>query len=157
MEQIHLLPATKFNNNNKYKKFVEQINYFRLANYLINCGYAPQWLNYDSDGADLIALSYDQKTIFKIQLKSRVSLDAKYVGRGIYVAFPKDSTKPLNDWVIVEHDKMYKNWEKPRNWTNKHHTTWSHPRVTKEEWNDCLKWSIITPVTFPLFNGQLMQ
>lgn len=174
MEKITPLPSTEFNTNKKYKKLIEQINYSRLSNYLINCGYLPQWLNFDSEGADFVIFSYDQTKIYKIQLKSRVTLDREYYGKGLYIAFPQDETKPLSNWVIVDHDQMYDHWEKPKKYIEniinknqqideynqqlpqdgkkKHHQKpyWSTKKTTKEQWQDCVDWSIIPPDKFSI-------
>ena len=63
------------NLNNKQK---ENYNFHRLASLLASFGFNCIWLNDDVHGADLLALS-TKGDVFKIQLKSRLTFDKKYM------------------------------------------------------------------------------
>jgi len=55
-------------------------------------------LNNDWQGADFIAVKGDE--MLKIQLKGRFTLDKKYIGKDIFIAFIENDTIKL-----YEHDK----------------------------------------------------
>lgn len=68
-----------------------------LADYGFNCiKLADDWL-----GADFLAYHSDGTTTLKVQLKSRLTIDKKYIGKDIWIAFPyKDH------WYLVKHDRL---------------------------------------------------
>lgn len=52
-------------------------------------------------GIDFILYHEEHNTLFRVQLKSRWTIDAKYTGRDIWIAFP------MNDaWYLMDHDRM---------------------------------------------------
>src|ERR1039458_3467775 len=53
-------------------------------------------------GVDFILYRERDGEIRKVQLKSRWTIDRKYIGRDIWVAFPIDA-----DWYLMPHDKMF--------------------------------------------------
>lgn len=55
----------------------------RLADYGFNC----LRLSDDWQGADFIACHIDGEMFLKVQLKSRLAFDKKYIGKDIYIAF----------------------------------------------------------------------
>ena len=87
------------NLNNKQK---ENYNFHRLASLLASFGFNCIWLNDDVHGADLLALS-TKGDVFKIQLKSRLTFDKKYMDKDLYIAFPSD-----NGFYIYLHDEALK-------------------------------------------------
>lgn len=67
----------------------ENFNYHKVASALADYGYDSMRLNNDWQGADFIAVKGDE--MIKVQLKSRFTLDAKYEGKDIYIAFVEDA------------------------------------------------------------------
>ncbi len=59
------------------------------------------WLNDDWQGADFIACHIDGKKFIKVQLKGRLTIDKKYSGKDIYIAFNK-----TGKWYIYPHDVL---------------------------------------------------
>ena len=79
----------------------ENFNYHKVAAALADYGYDSMRLNNDWQGADFIAVKNDE--MLKVQLKGRFTVDKKYIGKDIYVAFIE------NDIIkIYEHDKVVK-------------------------------------------------
>ena len=52
-------------------------------------------------GVDFILYREGDGELRKVQLKSRWTIDRKYVGRDIWIAFPIDT-----DWYLMRHDEM---------------------------------------------------
>ncbi|MEL7346701.1 MAG: hypothetical protein AAFN17_03005 [Pseudomonadota bacterium] len=71
-----------------------------LTNRLLPLGYNVFLPVFDL-GIDLIAHRESDGTLFLVQLKSRWSIDRKYLGRNIHVAFPDGDT-----WYLAPHDEM---------------------------------------------------
>jgi len=82
--------------NNKQK---ENYNFHKLASLLSTYGFNCIWLNDDVHGADLLALS-TEGDVYKIQLKSRLTFEKKYMNKNIYMAYPSD-----NGFYIYNHDQ----------------------------------------------------
>ena len=80
-----------------------------LADYGFNCMKLPD----DWQGADFIAYRKDGNETLKIQLKARVGIDKKYLGKGLHVAFPLNGC-----WYMVLHDGLFKFIEENTNWLN---------------------------------------
>ena len=88
----------KINYNDLNSKQKENYNYHKVAAALAEYGYDSMRLNNDWQGADFIAVKDDE--MLKVQLKGRFTIDKKYVGKDIHIAF-------IEDDVI----KMYKHDE----------------------------------------------
>ena len=54
-------------------------------------------------GVDFILYRESDRELRKVQLKSRWTIDRKYMNREIWVAFPI-----ADDWYLMPHDEMYK-------------------------------------------------
>ena len=54
-------------------------------------------------GVDFILYRESDSVLRKVQLKSRWTIDQKYMNREIWVAFPI-----AGDWYLMPHDEMYK-------------------------------------------------
>jgi hypothetical protein len=87
-----------------------------LADYGFNCiKLADDWL-----GADFLAYHKDGLETLKVQLKGRLTIDQKYVGKRLHVAFP-----PGREWCVVGHDELVSivrqvtNWLSTPSWTSK--------------------------------------
>ncbi|WP_192358013.1 hypothetical protein [Mesorhizobium mediterraneum] len=65
----------------------ENYNFQKVAARLADYGYNCLRLNDDWHGADFLAVHVDGTAVLRIQLKGRFSLDVKYRGRGLYIAF----------------------------------------------------------------------
>ncbi|MBY4892778.1 hypothetical protein KUL25_08380 [Rhodobacteraceae bacterium N5(2021)] len=65
----------------------ENYNFHKLAARLAEYGYNCLRLTDDWQGADLIACHIDGSAFLRVQLKGRLVVDKKYVGKEIYVAF----------------------------------------------------------------------
>ncbi len=65
----------------------ENYNFQKVAGRLADYGFNCLRLTDDWQGADFIACHIDGETFLKIQLKGRLTIDKKYVGKDIYIAF----------------------------------------------------------------------
>ncbi|MDE0330699.1 MAG: hypothetical protein OXL41_02435 [Nitrospinae bacterium] len=65
----------------------ENYNFQKVAGRLADYGYNCLRLSDDWQGADFIACHIDGETFLKVQLKGRLTIDKKYIGKGIYIAF----------------------------------------------------------------------
>lgn len=81
----------------------ENFNFHKVSAELADYGYNCMWLNDDWQGADFIACHIDGNKFIKVQLKGRLTLDKKYNGKNIYIAFNQDSK-----WFIYPHDELQK-------------------------------------------------
>ncbi len=93
------LEHVSYRNLNARQK--ENYNYQKVSAILADYGFVTTRLSDDWRGADFIALHIDGETILKVQLKGRLCLDKKYLGKMIYVCFPyKDN------WFLYPHDEV---------------------------------------------------
>lgn len=65
----------------------ETYNFHRVAGRLAEYGYNSILLSDDWLGADFIAYHNDGERFYRVQLKGRMTIDNKYVGKGLYIAF----------------------------------------------------------------------
>jgi len=91
----------------------EIYNFQKLASVLADYGFNCMKLPDDWQGADFIAYHKDGNETLKIQLKSRLSIDKKYLGKGLHVAFPLKGC-----WYMVEHDRLVELAGEKTNWLN---------------------------------------
>ena len=63
----------------------ENYNYHKVASALADYGFNSMRLNDDWQGADFISVNGDE--MIKFQLKGRFTIDKKYIGKDIYIAF----------------------------------------------------------------------
>ena len=84
-----------------------------LADYGFNCiKLTDDWL-----GADFLAYRFDRKTTLRVQLKSRVTIDQKYMGQDLWMNFQAGGT-----WYLIPHDILVEivggttNWLNTRSW-----------------------------------------
>tara|TARA_B100001057_G_scaffold210871_1_gene211368 strand:+ start:87 stop:473 length:387 start_codon:yes stop_codon:yes gene_type:complete len=76
----------------------ENYNFHKVASKLADYGFNSMRLNDDWEGADFIAIN--DKEMIKVQLKGRFSIDKKYIGKNLFIAFiEQDKVK------IYLHDK----------------------------------------------------
>ena len=79
----------------------ERYNFHKIAALLADYGFSSIKLDDDWHGADFIAIHINGSTFVKVQLKSRLTFDKKYIGKDIYIAFPDG-----NDWYFFNHDDL---------------------------------------------------
>lgn len=79
----------------------EIYNFQKLAARLADYGFNCLWLNDDWQGADFLACHLDGQTVLRVQLKGRLNLDRKYIGKGIHIAFRLGS-----DFFVYPHDDL---------------------------------------------------
>ena len=87
---------TKLNSKQK-----ETYNFQKVSAVLADYGFATIKLNDDWQGADFIAQHVDGETYLKVQLKSRLTFDKKYIGKNLFICFPYK-----NHWFLYDHDKL---------------------------------------------------
>ncbi len=90
----------------------ENFNHHKLAALLANYGFNCMRLSNDWHGADFIAVHRDGVTL-RVQQKSRLGIDKKYIGKGLHIAFPVGKT-----WCVVEHDELVRMVGETTNWLN---------------------------------------
>ncbi|WP_228565125.1 hypothetical protein [Myxococcus sp. AB036A] len=78
----------------------ENYNYQKLAGVLAEYGFVTTRLSDDWNGADFLALHVGGDTL-KIQLKARFTLDKKYEGKELWLAFPVDG-----NWYVCPYDEL---------------------------------------------------
>ena len=79
----------------------ENYNFQKVAAHLADYGYNCLRLSDDWQGADFIACHIDGNRFLKVQLKGRLTIEKKYIGKDIYVAFCHKDT-----WYAYPHDEM---------------------------------------------------
>jgi hypothetical protein len=86
---------------NRYRSQVrEVVNRNTVVSLALGQGFNAFLPAYDG-GVDFILYRESDSELRKVQLKSRWTIDRKYVGRDIWVAFPI-----AGDWYLMPHDKM---------------------------------------------------
>jgi hypothetical protein len=83
----------------------ENFNAAKLAALMADYGYNLLPLKDDYLGADLIGLREGEPPLM-IQLKSRVTVDKKYLGKNLYMAFPNDGL-----FYVIAHDTLVEIFE----------------------------------------------
>lgn len=79
----------------------ETYNFHKVAALLADFGFNCMWLNDDWRGADFIASHIDGNTFLKVQLKTRLTLDRKYNGKDVYIAYQEGGY-----WYVYPHDEV---------------------------------------------------
>lgn len=127
-------------------RFKEHRNFLKLASVLVDYGYMCSWLPVDDKGADFIAVHCKTNDVLKIQLKGRISVNKKYFGKALYMAFPLDSHRPLENWVIVSHDTIIPLFISEKSWANNQGRV--SPKVPLKIQQEIRNLSIVKPITF---------
>jgi hypothetical protein len=81
-------------------QIAEVINRNKFTNLALEQGYNVYLPVYDR-GVDFIVYHEKNEILIKVQLKSRWTIDRKYLEKGISIAFPIG-----NDWYLMPHDRM---------------------------------------------------
>lgn len=113
----------------------ENYNFQKIAATLAEYGYSCMWLNDDWQGADFIANHIDGIEFLKVQLKGRLTISKKYIGKDIYIAF-----RYLDSTYLYPHDvlmnfifKELPNTEKRDSWITDGGFSWPNPMPKKLE------------------------
>ncbi|HUK99882.1 MAG TPA: hypothetical protein VLX29_03410 [Nitrospirota bacterium] len=118
----------KINYDDLNPKAQEMFNFQKVSAKLADYGFITMWFNNDWQGADFIAVHVDGSTYLKVQLKGRLSVSRKYVGKDIYICFISDG-----DTYLYPHDLILNEIESrisDKTWLEK--GTWSTPKITQE-------------------------
>ena len=92
----------------------EVFNFHKIAAMLADYGFNCLKLTDDWQGADFLAYQMlGNKETLKIQLKSRVTIDKKYLGKNIWLPFPV-----AGSWYLIEHDALVEKVGATTNWLN---------------------------------------
>ena len=83
----------KIDYNKLNSKQKENYNFHKVASALADYGYNSLRLNDDWQGADFIAINGED--MIKVQLKGRFTIDKKYIGKEIYIAFIENNVIKL--------------------------------------------------------------
>lgn len=79
----------------------ENFNFQKLSAVLADFGFVTMRLTDDWGGADFIAQHIDGETFLHVQLKGRLTFDAKYQNKGLFIAFPY-----ADAWYLFPHDEL---------------------------------------------------
>ena len=103
-------------------------NFQKVAARMADYGFYCLRLTDDWQGADFIACHIDGETFLKVQLKGRMSIDRKYLGKAIHVAFLLGE-----DCYVYDHDALVRHVEengligaKTVSWSERGIYNWSH-------------------------------
>ncbi|MDO8607858.1 MAG: hypothetical protein Q7R40_15080 [Phaeospirillum sp.] len=80
----------------------EVVNRNALVSRLVLQGYNVYLPVYDA-GIDFVLHREIDDTLLKVQLKSRWTIDRKYLGRDLWIAFADAN---VGDWYLMPHDEM---------------------------------------------------
>ena len=110
----------------------EQFNFQKIAATLAEYGFNCIKLADDWMGADFLAYHVNGTTTLKVQLKSRLVIDRKYLGKDIWIAFPHKG-----NWYLIEHDDLVRKagestgWLKTASWTGEKLHFYSSDAINK--------------------------
>ena len=79
----------------------EMFNFQKVAGKLADYGFNCIKLADDWQGADFLAYHKDGSSTLKVQLKSRLFIAKKYIGKELCMAFPLRGY-----WHLIEHEKL---------------------------------------------------
>lgn len=108
----------------------ENYNFHRVAACLAEYGYNSMRVTDDWQGADFIACHIDGERFMKVQLKGRLTLDQKYEGKDIHIAF-----RHGEQCFVYPHDEMVERVEalgkisSSASWTDHRSYSWPQPPV----------------------------
>ena len=84
----------------------EIYNFHQVAAVLAGYGFNCIKLSDDWQGADFLAYHKDGAQTLKVQLKGRVSIYRKYIGKDLYMCFPIRTIGMQETWYLVPHDEL---------------------------------------------------
>ena len=92
---------TKINYSELNSRQQENYNFQKVAGYLADYGFNCLKLSDDWQGADFLAIHVDGELFLKVQLKGRLTLNQKYSGKNIHIAFLDGQ-----DCYLYPHDEL---------------------------------------------------
>ena len=98
----------------------EIFNFQKVAAELADFGFNCIKLADDWQGADFLAYHKDGGDTLKVQLKARLTIDKKYIGKNIFMTFPIK-----NNWYLIAHKELVEivgkntSWLETDSWKNK--------------------------------------
>lgn len=107
----------------------ENYNFQKVSALLADLGFVTLRLSDDWKGADFIAKHVSGRTLF-VQLKSRLTIDKKYVRTNPYICFPSK----LRVWYLCRHNDLVKlvfkntNVRRTVSWAKRGGHSQAHPR-----------------------------
>ena len=107
------MQLAKINYDDLNSRQQEIYNFQKVAALLADYGFNCIKLSDDWGGADFLAHHKNGLDTLKVQLKGRVTIDKKYVGKDIYMAFPANGS-----WYLVHHDTLLELVGECTNWLN---------------------------------------
>lgn len=103
MTRARLAPVAYEDLNSRQR---EIRNFHKIAARLADFGFHSMWLSDDWQGADFLAVHIDGETIMRVQQKSRATIDRKYLGRGLHIAYLADGAV-----FLYLHDDLVSHWQ----------------------------------------------
>ena len=94
-----ILEKVNYSDLNSRQK--ENFNFQKISAVLAEYGFVTHRFTDDWQGADFIAQHLDGETFIKVQLKSRLTFERKYLGKSLYIAFRNEG-----DWYPYPHDEV---------------------------------------------------
>jgi len=123
MSAFATIPYADLNSRQK-----ENYNFHMVAARLAEYGFNSMRVTDDWQGADFIACHIDGERFLKVQLKGRLTLDRKYEGKDIYIAF-----RYQDQCYLYPHDEMVDHVERLGNivgslsWSEHRSYSWPQP------------------------------
>ena len=124
-----LFKRVAYRNLNSRQK--EAFNFQKISAVLADYGFTTIRLSSDWRGADFIAQHFDGSIFLKIQLKSRLTFEKKYLKQDLYICFPHGG-----EWFLYPHDGFLKRLmalgkiEQTNSWTKKR--AYSFPTIPRK-------------------------
>ena len=106
----------------------ESYNYQKVSSRLADYGFQTIKLSDDWKGADFLAQHSDGKTLLKIQLKGRFSINKKYLDKDIYICYMfRDNLYLYPHDEAVEYILNNSTVANTSSWKNKGYYDWNNP------------------------------
>jgi len=112
----------------------ENYNFHKIAARMADYGFNCLRLTDDWQGADFIACHINGETFLKVQLKGRMTIDKKYLGKDIHIAFLNGE-----ECIVYPHDEMLERILKldkicrSASWLNGGAYSWPQPPVWAQD------------------------
>jgi hypothetical protein len=84
---------------------IELRNKYEFIRLVLPYGFSPFVPEFD-DGIDFILHRNNDDIHLNVQLKSRWTVEKKYFGRRIWIAFPGSEESDTRAWYLAPHDRM---------------------------------------------------
>jgi hypothetical protein len=114
------MQLSKIDYSNLNSRQKEVFNFQKISGVLADYGFNCIKLADDWQGADFLAYHKDGLDTLKVQLKARLTIDVKYKGKELFVAFPLNGS-----WYLIEHETLiekiglHTNWLNTESWISK--------------------------------------